>query len=280
MVSDTIFPRRVSWAGKLIGGALGFVVSGGNIIGVAIGALVGHQFDRGLSLGDHAGQPAGAGRFSGAERQAVFFETTFLVMGYVAKADGRVTEEEIQAARAIMHRMQLRPEAVRRAIDLFTEGKQSDTDIEPRVRGLRQACGRQPELIQAFLEIQLEIALSQGSISAEERSVLWRIADILGVGRVALAQLEAVLRAQRSFGQGFARQSRDDDLTAAYQALGIESTATDKEVKTAYRRLMNQHHPDKLVAKGLPDSMMEVAKERTREIRAAYEVIKEHRGIK
>jgi len=89
-----------------------------------------------------------------------------------------------------------------------------------------------------------------------------------------------LIRAQRSFGQGFSGQSRDVELAAAYQALGIDSSATDKEVKTAYRRLMNQHHPDKLVAKGLPDSMMEVAKVRTREIRAAYEVLKEQRGIK
>jgi len=266
----------VSWTGKLVGGALGFVVSGGNILGAAIGAFVGHQFDRGLSLGNQAGPNL----YSGAERQTVFFETTFLVMGYVAKADGRVTEEEIRAARSIMHRMQLRPEAVRRAIDLFTEGKQSDTNIEPRVRKLRETCGRQPVLIQTFLEIQLEIALSQGDISVEERNVLWRIADLLGVGRVALAKIEAVLRAQRRFGQDFAGPSRDADLKAAYQALGVDSQATDKEVKTAYRRLMNQHHPDKLVAKGLPDSMMEVAKERTREILAAYEVIKEHRNIK
>ena len=281
--------KRVSWVGKLIGGALGFVVSGGNIIGAALGAFVGHQFDRGLKLGGGTGSQAGAGRFSAAERQAVFFETTFLVMGYVAKADGRVTEDEIRAARSVMHRMQLRPEAVRRAIDLFAEGKQPNTSIEPRILRLRQSCGHQPELIQAFLEIQLEIALTQDHISAEERSVLWRIADLLGVGRVALAQLEAVLRAQRSFSQGgFGqgnynrgdRPSRDADLTAAYQALGIESAATDKEVKTAYRRLMNQHHPDKLVAKGLPDSMMEVAKERTYEIRAAYEVIKQHRDMK
>ncbi len=270
----------MSWVGKLVGGALGFVVSGGNIIGAAVGAFVGHQFDRGLSLSDATGQQAGAGRFSATERQAVFFETTFLVMGYVAKADGRVTEEEIRAARSVMHRMQLRPEAVRRAIELFTDGKQPGTNIEPLVQRLRQTCGRQPELIQAFLEVQLEIALSQDGISAQERGVLWRIADILGVGRVALAQLEAVLRAQRSFGQGFPGQPRGADLTSAYQALGIESAAADKDVKTAYRRLMNQHHPDKLVAKGLPDSMMEVAKERTREIRAAYEVIKEHRGIK
>jgi DnaJ like chaperone protein len=275
----------VSWTGKLVGGALGFVVSGGNIIGAALGAFVGHQFDRGLGQGDQTGSRSGVGRFSAAERQTAFFETTFVVMGYVAKADGRVTEEEIQAARAVMHRMQLRPEDVRLAIQLFSEGKQPGADIESRVVRLRETCGRQPELIQAFLEIQLEIALTQGSISVEERSVLWRIADLLGVGRVALAQLEAVLRAQRSFGQGGGfnrggRPSRDADLTSAYQALGIESAATDKEVKTAYRRLMNQHHPDKLVAKGLPDSMMEVAKVRTREIRAAYEVIKAHRGIK
>ena len=270
----------MSWAGKAVGAALGFVVSGGNIIGAALGAFVGHQFDRGLSLGDRPGPQGPAGQFSAAECQQIFFETTFLVMGHVAKADGRVTEEEIRAARGIMHRMQLRPEEVRRAIELFTEGKQPTANVEPRVRRLRQACGHQPELMQAFLEVQLEIALSHGSISAEERSVLWRIADLLGVGRVALAQLEALLRAQRSFGQGAAAQPRESELSAAYQALGIESTATDKEIKTAYRRLMNQHHPDKLVAKGLPDSMMEVAKERTREIRAAYEVIKEHRGIK
>jgi len=270
----------MNWAGKAVGAALGFVVSGGNIIGAALGAFVGHQFDRGLSLGDRVGQSGAAGQFSAAECQAIFFETTFLAMGYVAKADGRVSEEEIQAARGVMHRMRLRPEDVRRAIELFTEGKQPNADIEPRVRRLRQACGHQPELIQAFLEVQLEIALSQGSITAEERSVLWRIADILGVGRVALAQLEALLRAQRSFGQGSAGYPRNSDLTAAYQALGIDAQATDKEIKTAYRRLMNQHHPDKLVAKGLPDSMMEVAKERTREIRAAYDVIKERRGIK
>ena len=270
----------MSWVGKLVGGGLGFVISGGTIIGAALGALVGHQFDRGLQRGDQLGASGGGGPFSGAERQAVFFETTFLVMGNLAKADGRVSEEEIQAARSVMHRMQLRPEAVRRAIDLFNEGKQPGARIEQPVRRLRETCGRHPELIRTFLGVQLEIALSQGSISPEERSLLWRIADNLGVGRVELAQLEAVLRAQRSFGGGFARQQRTDGLSSAYQALGIEASATDKEVKTAYRRLMNEHHPDKLVAKGLPDSMMAVAEERTREIRAAYEVIKERRGIK
>jgi len=70
------------------------------------------------------------------------------------------------------------------------------------------------------------------------------------------------------------------ELGEAYRALGVEPDASDKEVKTAYRRLMNQHHPDKLVSRGLPDSMLESAKERTREIRAAYELIRERRGIR
>ena len=269
----------MNWVGKAVGGMLGFVVSGGNIIGAALGAFVGHQFDRGLSLGDQSGPRGPAGNFSAAERQAVFFETTFLVMGHVAKADGRVSEEEIRVARGVMHRMKLRPEDVRRAIALFSAGKQPGSDIEQAVRKLRQACGHQPELVQAFLEVQLEIALSKGHLSNEERSVLWQIAGILGVGRVALAQLEALLRAQRSFGQGGARPSPQADIQSAYQALGIDESATDKEIKTAYRRLMNQHHPDKLMAKGLPDSMLEVAKERTREINAAYDLIKEHRKI-
>jgi DnaJ like chaperone protein len=202
-------------------------------------------------------------------------------MGALAKADGRVSEEEIRAARGVMHQMRLRPEDVRAAIELFNEGKQAGLDVDREVAEFRHICGGQPQLVQAFLEVQLEIVLAKGSVTAAERAMLWRVADALGVGRVELARLEAVLRAQRHFrGEAPGRTSPGLPLGDAYKALGIAETATDKEVKTAYRRLMNQHHPDKLVAKGLPESMLEVAKERTREIRAAYELIKERRGIK
>lgn len=266
----------MTWVGKIGGAIAGFIVSGGSLIGAVLGGFLGHQFDRGLNTG--SGPFAGGA--SSAERQQVFFETTFLVMGHLAKADGRVSEEEIQAARTVMHRMQLRPEDVRQAIDLFNAGKRTDANIDERVTRLRRACARQPELIRAFLEIQMDMAVSKGSITAAERQLLWRIAQLLGVGRVELARLEALLRAQRSFGQYQTGQHRANALDQAYKALGLESDASDQQVKTAYRRLMNQHHPDKLVAKGLPDSMMEVAKERTREIRSAYERIKEHRAIK
>lgn len=267
----------MNWYGKIGGGILGLIVTGGNPFGAAIGVFIGHQFDRGLSLGDIGG----GGQFGHAERQQIFFATTFRVMGALAKADGRVSEEEIQAARSVMHQMQLRPEDVRRAIGLFNEGKQPGADIDGQVQRFRQACGNQAQLVRTFLEVQFEIVLAKGNVTAAERALLWRVADILGVGRVELAQLEAVLRAQRHFRREAPdRRQPGIALGDAYKALGIESDASDKEVKTAYRRLMNQHHPDKLVAKGLPESMLEVAKERTREIRAAYELIKERRGIK
>jgi DnaJ like chaperone protein len=252
----------------------------GNIFGVLLAGVLYalDQFFQGLR---NNGQRrfGGAAHLSG-ERQQVFFETTFLVMGHLAKADGRVSEEEIQAARVIMHGMRLTPEASRRAMELFSAGKEPTAGTDAQVDKFRSSCGAHPELIRAFLEIQMVLVLGDGSISSAERHALWRVADRLGVGRVELAQLEAVLLAQRTFGQRQAGADGRGSLEVAYKALGIESSATDKEVKTAYRRLMNQHHPDKLVASGLPDSMMEVAKEKTREIRSAYEQIKDHRGIK
>jgi DnaJ like chaperone protein len=204
-------------------------------------------------------------------------------MGRLAKVDGRVSEEEIQVARSFMHRWGLGPEEVRLAIDLFSRGKQTDFPIDQQMHKLAMACQGQQELLYAFLEVIMEIPLSKGGIDPAERELLWRMASGIGFSRVQMAQLEAILRAQRSFGQGAGAtpaESAQAKLQDAYKALGIEAAATDKEVKTAYRRLMNQHHPDKLASKGLPESMLEVAKERTREIRSAYELLRDERGIR
>ena len=173
---------------------------------------------------------------------------------------------------------------MRQAIELFSRGKDPGFPIERQIAELAAVCEGQPALVRNFLEVLMGFALSKGSISPVERELLWRMAAGLGVGRVQMAQFEASLRAQQSFGAGGrAGQpgfTREEELGQAYQALGIEASASDKEVKTAYRRLMNQHHPDKLVAKGLPESMKEAAEERTHEIRSAYEIIKAERGIK
>jgi DnaJ like chaperone protein len=266
----------MSWIGKVGGGVLGFVAAGP--VGAAIGLLLGHQYDRGLLPGPRAAASYDGLDASPDSRQRVFFETTFLVMGHLAKVDGRVSEAEIQAARLVMRQMRLQPVEVRRAIELFNSGKEANFPVDAQVERLRRAAGVQPELLRVFLELQMDLALAKGAITSPERELLTRIADRLGVGRIELAHMEAMLRSRRSFRQRAGRPQ--DSLEKAYEVIGVPATASDQEVKTAYRRLMNQHHPDKQMARGLPESMLEIAKERTREILAAYEVIRERRGIR
>jgi DnaJ like chaperone protein len=272
---------NLGWIGKLIGGLLGLLLSKGSLLAAAIGVFIGHQFDKALAQGGSNAGFGGFSRLSAAERQHLYLESVFLAMGHLAKADGRVSEQDIQAARSRMHRLGLNPEQVRVAIELFNRGKQPDFPIEPQMQKLAAACRGQPDLLRNFFGFLLEIPLSQGQVKPAERELLARLGASLGIGRVEMVQIEALLRAQRSFRQDAPRPpSAEAELNEAYKALGIEATATDKQVKTAYRRLMNQHHPDKLASRGLPDTMLEVAKERTREIRAAYEKIRDKRGMR
>ncbi|MEZ5565557.1 MAG: co-chaperone DjlA [Gammaproteobacteria bacterium] len=274
----------MAWIGKIGGGVLGFIVGGP--VGAVIGGALGHQFDRGAggigALGyDGFDEALGEeGVYSPADRQRLFFETTFQGLGALAKADGRVSEAEIEAARAVMAEMHLKPEAVRRAIECFNVGKVAEFPLRQRIAVLRRACRRQPELLRTFLEIQMDFALGKQTISAGERELLLSMAQTLGVGRLDLAHLEAVLRARRTFRQQRPAAAPAQSLGGAYRALGLTPSATDAEVKTAYRRLMNQHHPDKQAARGLPEAMLEAAQERTHEIRAAYDLICERRGMK
>jgi DnaJ like chaperone protein len=237
-------------------------------VGSIVGALLGHQFDQGLG-----NTVTGAGH--GARQQ--FFATTFEVMGHVAKAEGRVSEADVQTARRIMHSMRLGPEQVRQAIEHFTAGKQPDYPLTQRLDDLLRRPGQRQELARAFIEIQLQAAIGAGEIAQAKRALLWQIAQRCGLNRVELAQIEASLRSGRP-----GRHIADDrpDLDAAYRTLGVATDASDREVKTAYRRMMNTHHPDKLKAKGLPDSMASVAEERTQQIRAAYDRVKAARGLR
>ena len=256
------------WIGKAVGGALGLLV--GSYPGMLLGALLGHQFDQGL--GDGASGTA-------LRARQIFFEVTFEVMGHIAKIDGRVSEEEIQTARRIMHAMHLTPDQVKQAIDHFTAGKRAEFPMRQRLNDLTSGIGRRSGLARAFVEIQVQAAIGAGEIAQSKRGLLWLVARTLGLNRVELAQIESMLR-QRHGGGAAGAPGNDVDLSAAYRTLGVAESASDKEVKVAYRRLMNQHHPDKLVSKGLPESMTAVAEERTREIRAAYDRIKRERGLK
>ncbi len=263
----------MAWWGKILGGTFGFLFGGP--LGALLGAAAGHGFDRGMAQ-DHGG---------GADHertQAAFFTATFAVMGHLAKADGRVSEDEIALANAVMQDMALTTEQRRVARSLFQQGKQAGFDLDGVLDQLRRECHRRRTLLQMFLEIQLHAAYADGSLHPRESELLRHIAGRLGFPGHELARLEALVRAARAGARGGpgAPAQAGPSLADAYAMLGVEPGATDAEVKRAYRRLMSQHHPDKLVAKGLPEEMTRVATARTQEIKAAYEAIKAARGTR
>lgn len=266
----------MSWWGKFLGGAFGFMLGGP--LGLLIGAALGHSFDRGL---DRTGElPPGAG-FDRRERtQMAFFTATFSVMGHIAKSDGRVTPDEIAVATDVMRQLGLTAEMRAVAQRLFTEGKRGGFPLEAVLEQFRRECHRSANLIRMFVEIQLHAAYADGSVHAEERRVLEHVCRRLGVSLDELDQLESLVQAGLHFRQGPGAPSGTAiSLQEAYGALGVSEDSSDAEIKKAYRRLMSQHHPDKLVAKGLPEEMMRLAKEKTQEIKAAYERVKAARGL-
>jgi len=265
--------------GKVIGGLLGLLAA--RVPGALLGLLVGHQFDRRMaSRGGTKDNRRRRSRVSSQKRQQQFFEATFAVMGHLAKADGRVSEDDIAGARDVMRRMHLGEEEAGAAMALFNQGKRPDYPIDDQVDRFNRYCGGDPQLLLMFLEVQIDVALVKGAISQAERELLGRIADRLGVGRLALLRIESALRARRRFAGDNAARQAAIDLGKAYEALGLSSAATDAEVKVAYRRLMNEHHPDKQASRGLPPALLRLAEDRTREIRAAYEAIRDNRGFR
>lgn len=264
----------MSWWGKVIGGAFGFMLGGP--LGAVLGAALGHNFDRGLSQTFRTNQAT----FGNTERiQSAFFTATFSVMGHVAKADGRVSEIEISMANQIMSQMMLDAEQRKVARRLFNEGKQAEFDLSGVLSQFKQECHRRSHLVQMFLEIQIATLLADGVVQKKEREIIHEIGRYLGINSQVIDQLISMVQGQQYYEQsrGSSQTTTARDLREAYAVLGIDTSASDDEVKKAYRRLMNQHHPDKLVSKGLPEEMIKIATEKTQDIKEAYEQIKQSR---
>ncbi|PHM39880.1 Dna-J like membrane chaperone protein [Xenorhabdus mauleonii] len=272
--------------GKLFGLIFG-IASGAGFWGIVIGVLLGHLLDKVRARGQRFDE-----KTKGPTRQALFFRSTFQVLGHLTKAKGRVTETDIQLASQLMDRMQLHGEARLSAQRAFREGKQPEFPLRETLRKLRRACFGRFDLIRMFLEIQLQAAFADGELHPNERTVLFVIAEELGISRVQFEQFLAMMEGGRHFDghqSGGHYQQRGNyqgygqpraTLADACKVLGVNEQDDATTIKRAYRKLMSEHHPDKLVAKGLPPEMMELAKQKAQSIQAAYDLIKKEKGFK
>ena len=262
--------------GKLIGGLIGFYIFG--FFGAIMGIWLGSAYDASKNAG-HFGFGLNSAPHPDAQR--LFFETLFQLLGHLAKADGRVSEQEINQAEALMQQSGLTAQHRQQAINLFKQGSLADFNLDQQLHAFIAVCGRNARLKQTLLVYLISMALADGTLDESERALLGRIAAALGISAMALDQLINMVGAQghfRSGGRGSyqqtGRQSTAAELDLAYKALGVTASASDREIKRAYRKLMSDNHPDKLMGQGVPEDMIAMATERSQEISKAYDLIK------
>jgi DnaJ like chaperone protein len=255
--------------GKLVGAIIGLIVFH-SPFGLLIGAIIGHFYD--VALTQLRPPSMGSG----------FIEPLFAFAGALAKSDGRVSEVEIAAAESLMARLRLDGAQRRAAIERFGIGKGADFPVELAIDDLKRWCGGRRDLAFLVLDLLLDLVYAEGALAAPKLQLLRRLCWMLGVSDHELAALSAMKGyasaapgAQRGPG---ARPPPGPQHADPYVVLGIERGANERDIKRAYRKLMSQHHPDKLG--DVPDELKRRAEERAREINAAYERIKAERGFK
>ncbi len=244
----------MTWFGKIMGGSVGFMLGGP--IGALIGVSLGHALIDDKTRAGYAEQ----GRLTGQEqRQAVFFTAIFAMLGKMAKADGRVCEHEIGVVRTFMRdKLRLDPVTQKFAMGVFNEAKDNNTPFEDYARQFGQVFQREPQLRTMFFEMLFSVALADGVLHPAEEKILRSAPSLLGL------QSNAYEMVKRQF---------VSDLSHYYAVLGLENGADASAVKKAYRKLVSEYHPDKVVSKGLPEDFIKFAEEKFREINEAYEAI-------
>ncbi|MBI1173646.1 MAG: co-chaperone DjlA [Sideroxydans sp.] len=255
---------------KLIGVIAGYYFFG--FFGALFGLFVGSFFDRMRAYGSGGMNP-----LRNALRQAVFLETVFISMGKLAKADGHVSQDEINHVEQFMQKLGMTTEHRQQAIGLFKRGADPAFDIGPTCQRFLAVCGHTRDLKQVLLVYLIVMALADGHLHPAEETLLADIAARIGYDPSTFRHLLDMVQNQSHFAGG--QTSPAAALDDAYKALGVSRDSSDQEIKRAYRKLMSQYHPDKLMGQGVPEDMIAMATEQAKEIQLAHDLIKKSRNI-
>jgi len=262
--------------GKILGALFGMALF--KWPGFFLGLMVGHWFDRSLRASFENAGGFAAFKRDHEDAEGVFMYSTFAVMGHLAKADGVVTSAHIDQATNFMQQLGLDTAQQQEAQRAFREGKAADFPLQQQLAQLKQRYRWRPDLLQMFLEIQISVAYVDAKLSPVELQLLQQVAAALSISATRLQYLLGRFEAEARFANRPAQpQPKSSTLQDAYQLLGVTSDCSKAELKKAYKKQMAQHHPDKLMSQGLPKEMLELAKRKTQDIQAAYELISQYR---
>lgn len=310
------FFTKNGWWGKILGAIFGYLAAGPS--GALLGILLGNFFDKGLA--SHFSNPHLLYHTEKRELvQKIFFESTFSVMGHIAKADGYVSTQEINMAKLLMDEMRLSKNQKDLAKRLFNEGKQPTFKLDMVLIPLKRACRDNHELLKLFIDIQYRAAQVDG-LSIKKIKTLDTIFANLGFAPLhqqyrfyedfnqtsysqpyqqsepETEQPSSSSQQQQQQRQQYQRQQQQNQqrkqnytnyranpqnhLAHAYALIEVDPSTSKQDVKKAYRRLLSRNHPDKLIAQGLPEEMIKIANDKTHKIMKAYELICESKGWK
>lgn len=253
---------------RILGVLIGFYILG--VLGIFLGYLIGSIIDRFRAYGS-----SGINPFNTNRRQSVFLETVFILMGKLAKVDGRVSEVEVSHVEQFMLKLGMNSDHRLKAIALFKRGASQNFDISHTINEFLALCGSSNNLKQMLLVYLIIMGLSDGQLNSAEESLLKEISGRLGYSESAFLQLLDMILNQAHFANG--QTMSVNALEDAYKALGVTQNSSDQEIKRAYRKLMSQYHPDKLMGQGIPEEMISIATEQAKEVQIAYDLIKKYR---
>jgi DnaJ like chaperone protein len=251
----------MSLLGKIIGGTIGFAMAGP--LGAIAGAALGHAFDTG---GQTYTTTQRARLSSGEEAQFTFFVAAFSMLAKLAKADGRVSKEEVNAVEHFMvYELNLNPESRRLATNIFHAAIESQDNFADFATQFYSQFRTQHQMLDLMIDILLRVSVADGALSTSEENLILSAVRIFNFSDAKYRKLKS-------------KYIRDVDKY--YATLGCNRKDSNDHIKRQYRRLVSDYHPDKIASKGLPEEFTKFANNKFREIQEAYDVIKKERGIR
>ena len=254
----------MGWFGKLTFGSIGMLLGGP--LGAIAGAALGHHLvdKRSDLINQPGGSVPGVGFGRAEQTQAAYFISLFSILGKLSKIDGVVTEDEIAVVQGFISTLPMDEREKQFARQVFNEAKDSPYAIEDFATQIYQASQTQPALMVSFFELLFKIAAADNKLHPAEEAALKSIQGIFQISDSQYDGIKAV----------YFKDTGND-----YKILDCTPESSNDEIKSNYRKLVKDFHPDTIISKGLPEEFTDFAEKRFREIQESYEKISKERNL-